>query len=61
MSQESDIPTEVLAETDQFIVWVSEEPDGEIVYHIDLGMATLHFFKEEFDEFVQLMQSIKKG
>ncbi|GAB1422193.1 hypothetical protein MASR2M15_24090 [Anaerolineales bacterium] len=54
--QNSDIPTQTLAETENYIAWVSEEPDGEVVYHIELGAATLHFFQEDWKELVELMQ-----
>jgi len=47
---QDNIPTDVLAESDNYLVWVSDEPDGERVYHIELGAVTLHFFQEEWDE-----------
>ena len=53
-----EIPTEVIAETEAYSVWVSEEPDGEVTYHIELGGATLHFFEEEWIEFLQLMGKV---
>lgn len=61
MSDYSDIPTETLAESENFVLWVSEEPDGEIVYHIDMGAVTLHFFQEEFDELLRMLKSIKRS
>ena len=51
-----EIPTDTLSETENYIAWISEEPDGEVVYHLELGKVTLHFFKEEWDEMVQLVQ-----
>lgn len=53
-----EIPTHTLAETENYIVWTSEEPDGETVYHIELGRMTLHFFKEEWDEVLALIGMI---
>lgn len=45
-----------LSETEQFAVWVSQEPDtGDTLYHVEIGNVTLHFFTDEWDEFVQLM------
>lgn len=61
MSDPSDIPTEVIAETEHYQVWVSEEPDGELVYHVELGLVTIHLFAEEFEEFVQLIKRVKKA
>lgn len=55
------IPTNTLAETENYIAWLSEEPDGEMVYHIELGALTLHFFREEWEEFIQLVQATIKA
>jgi len=52
--------TQTLAETDNYMVWKAEEPDGETTYHIELNSVTLHFFEEEWGEFVELVQSLKK-
>ena len=60
-TQPPDIPTRVLAETQNYMVWVAEEPDGETTYNIELGNVTLHLFKEEWDEFLQLIRSLPKG
>ena len=43
---------EVLAETEDYSVWRAEEPDGETTYHLELGSVTLHFFVEEWEEFL---------
>lgn len=56
-----DIPTETLAETENYIAWVSEEPDGEQVYHLELGAVTLHFFREEWEEIVKLIREAAKS
>lgn len=55
---EDEIPTITLSETENYIVWLSEEPDGEHVYHLELGKATLHFFKEEWDEVLELIRGV---
>ena len=46
--------TNVIAETDEFMAWSAKEPDGEVTYHLELNNVTLHFFQEEWDEFLQL-------
>jgi hypothetical protein len=46
--------TETLAETENYIVWRAEEPDGETTYHIELNNVTLHFFEDEWKEFIEL-------
>jgi hypothetical protein len=52
--------TQTLAETDNYMVWKAEEPDGETTYHIELNSVTLHFFEEEWGEFIELVHSLKK-
>ncbi|MBC8100340.1 MAG: hypothetical protein H7Y11_12925 [Armatimonadetes bacterium] len=53
-NMDNDIPTESLAETENYLVWVSED-DGELVYNIELDNVTLHFLREEWQEFLKLM------
>lgn len=48
--------TNVIAETDEFMAWSAKEPDGEVTYHLELNNVTLHFFQEEWDEFLQLVR-----
>ncbi|NMC45225.1 MAG: hypothetical protein GYA52_00185 [Chloroflexi bacterium] len=49
-----------IAETDNYMAWKSEEPDGEDIYHLELNNVTLHFFIEEWQEFLDLMQDLIK-
>ena len=51
------VQTEMVLESENYEVWISHEPDGETVYHIELETVTLHFFREEWLEFVALVQS----
>ncbi len=46
--------TETLAETENYLVWKAEEPDGETTYHVELNNVTVHFFQEEWEEFLEL-------
>lgn len=48
---------ETLAETKNFEIWRAEEPDGEMTYHVEMGIVTLHLFQEEWDEFVELIKT----
>lgn len=52
----NDPKTETIAETDNFLAWKAEEPDGETTYHIELNSVTVHFFEEEWREFLQLVR-----
>ncbi len=53
--------TKVLAETDEYVAWTAEEPDGETTYHLELNNVTIHFFKEEWDEFLSLARLLVKS
>lgn len=52
--------TETIAETDNYLAWKAEEPDGETTYHIELNNVTVHFFEEEWQEFLQLARGLNK-
>jgi len=58
MSKEPEPKTETLAETDNYLAWKAAEPDGETTYHIELNNVTLHFFEEEWEEFLQLARNL---
>lgn len=51
--------TETLAETDNYLVWKAEEPDNETTFHIELNNVTVHFFEEEWLEFLELARLLK--
>ena len=51
--------TETIAETENFLAWKAEEPDGEITYHIELNNVTVHFFEEEWKEFLTLIRVLR--
>jgi len=51
--------TETLAETESYLAWKAEEPDGETTFHLELNNVTIHFFKEEWEEFLELARALK--
>lgn len=53
--------TNTLAETDNYLVWKAEEPDGETTYHIELNNVTMHFFEEEWEEFLELVSNLDQS
>ena len=57
----SDVNVDTLAESENYAAWISTESDGEIVYHVELGPVTLHFFQEEWDEVVGLIDAAGKA
>lgn len=56
----SDPKTHTLAETDNYMAWRADEPDGETTYHLELNNITLHFFQEEWTEFLDLVRALGK-
>ena len=61
MTSEPDMNTSTLAETPNYIAWKATEPDGEVTYHLELGTVTLHFFLEEWKEFVELARLLPEA
>ena len=49
---------EILSESESFSLWRAEEPDGETTYHLELGTVTVHFFREEWQEFLGLVGGV---
>ena len=60
MSEANEPKTTTLAETNNYVVWKAEEPDGETTYHVELGNVTLHFFEEEWQELFELLRNLDK-
>ena len=60
MAKNDEPQTEVIAETDEYMAWQAKEPDGETTYHLELNNVTLHFFQEEWDEFLKLAGLLTK-
>ena len=52
-----EIDADLLAETENFMVW-SSEVEGETLYHVELGGISLHLAGEEWDEFITLVKLI---
>ena len=46
---------DTLSETENYIVWRSEEEEGSL-YHVELGGVTLHMTSEEWEELVLLVK-----
>jgi len=53
--------TQTIAETENYIAWRADEPDGETTYHLELNNVTLHFFAEEWTEFLELVRGLVQG
>ena len=59
MQEKPEMKTETMVETEDYAVWKAEEPDGETTYHLELNNVTVHFFQEEWDEFIELIKKLK--
>jgi hypothetical protein len=58
MDEDPQVSTRTLSETANYQIWQADEPDGETTYHIELGNATLHFFIDEWQEFLDLIHGL---
>jgi hypothetical protein len=59
MPNPPEIKTETIAETENYLIYTAEEPDGETTWNMELGTVTLHFFREEWREVLALMTQVK--
>ncbi|MGB7537664.1 MAG: hypothetical protein WBM17_03925 [Anaerolineales bacterium] len=59
MPNPPEIKTETVAETENYLIYSAEEPDGETTWNVELGTVTLHFFREEWRELLELMAQVK--
>ena len=49
------IEMEILAETENFVIWRNKE-DAGYLYHVELGGITLHLTSEEWEELAVLVK-----
>jgi len=59
MAQTDEPNTKTIVETENYLVWQADEPDGETTFHLELNNVTVHFFQEEWDEFLALVKKLK--
>lgn len=56
----ADQEIEILAETEDFSAWRMQDPDGETSYHVELGSVTFHFFREDWEQFLELVKQLSE-
>jgi hypothetical protein len=61
MDKKTDLMINTLIETDNYSVWRADEPDQESTFHLELNNVTVHFFKEEWEEFIELAKRLLKS
>jgi hypothetical protein len=54
-------PLVMLAETENFAVFTGRDADGETIFNIELGSVTIHLFREEWDEFIELVRAAARN
>lgn len=52
---DDEVRIEPLVETENYEVVRVTDPEGQVVYHLDLFNLTIRFFEDEWDEFVGLI------
>jgi hypothetical protein len=57
--KDQELSIKTLAETENMAAWQADEPDGETTYQLQLNNVTVHFFQEEWDEFLVLIEGLK--
>jgi len=60
MDEKSELKIETLIETENYSAWRADEPDKEDTYHLELNNVTVHFFNEEWEEFIKLAKGLVK-
>jgi hypothetical protein len=58
MNGNPELNIKTIVETDNYSAWQADEPDGEATYHLELNNVTVHFFKEEWEEFLELAKRL---
>ena len=48
---------DIIAQTDSFGVWRSDDEEEGLIFHLELGGITLHLTSEEWDELVLLIKA----
>lgn len=56
MSDIESFEPDIIAESENFGVWSTEEEEGRL-YHIEFGSVTIHMTTEEWEEFLIMMKS----
>ncbi|MEZ4670488.1 MAG: hypothetical protein R3E39_21480 [Anaerolineae bacterium] len=55
--RQQQVKTEAEPIIDGYTVWASEDADGDVMYNLELGDATLYFEEDEWVEVVELMHT----
>ena len=45
----------VLAETEMSEIFATQDEEGQVLYHLELGNITIHLLPEEWEDLLELM------
>lgn len=51
-----DIETKTLAQSENFLIWSANEPDGETTYYMQINNITVQYFMEEWEDFLRFRE-----
>ena len=57
---EPEIKTTTLAESDEYLAWKADEPDGETTYYLQMNQVTINFFEDEWKIFMEFLRTLVK-
>lgn len=61
MTNDPNVNVDNIAETENYATWISVENDGEDTLHLELGPVTIHFYKEEWEELIALVDASRQA
>jgi hypothetical protein len=56
MADTDDFEADMIAETENYGVWRSDDEEEGPLFHVELGGVTLHLDSEEWDELILLIK-----
>ena len=54
----SEAKYEVLAETEMSEIFATQDEEGQVLYHLELGNVTIHLFPEDWEDLLDLMMQV---
>ena len=57
--EDQNFQSETLAETENYALWISQDEE-ELTFHLEIGMVTINFLQEDWDEFLELIAKVPR-
>ncbi len=58
MNSEFETKINTIVESDDSFLYVADEPDGELTYHLQINNVTIHFFTEEWQKTLLFLKKV---